>query len=142
MSKKPFSKLSGYWWSKHNDERLIDDMGLKLNQERRNSRFSIYQHAAAAKLGVSTIERLIFDGKGNVLSLLRAIDALDCDIVLVKRRKVRKFWEIPGADERLTQLRKIQYDQNKLKSEKRRAKLKQSEDENDFLRDAGVSDEV
>lgn len=120
------------------DEFMMDDLAQKVDAARRDRRWSIIQMAAGARMQPDTVKKIIYAGKGNILSLLRILDAADYDIVLVKRPKQKKFWEIEGAAE---QLHKLKATQLKSKQKERdyyknmQAEIDKYNHELDFLAD-------
>src|SRR5947207_2233495 len=120
------------------DKFLLDLLAGALDDSRRNRRMSFNMLSAKARIAIDTVKNVIYGERGNIRTLLRITDALDYDIVLVKRTRVVKFWEIPGATEQLNKLKR--YNSKKKAEERERARklkddLLRAEAEQDFLKD-------
>lgn len=97
-----------YTFIRDRDIVMFEDLALKIDTARRDRRWSILQMAAAARIQPETVKKIIYGGRGTIVSLLRMLDAADYDIVLVKRPRQKKFWEIEGAEEQLHKLKVMQ----------------------------------
>ncbi len=83
------------------DKRMINDLLDKVEDARRLRKLSLLKVAAMARIKHTIVKNLIYAGGGTIRTLLRVIDALDYDIVLVKRQKVRTIFEVEGAHQQL-----------------------------------------
>lgn len=118
------------------DEELLHELGLRINNERLRTQNSIPDISAKGRMSTTTVQQLIHTGRGTVTSLLRIADAMDCEIILSRRLKIRTISEIEGAEERLF---KIHHQQLKQKNDKyyqqksKRREFDRAEWERDFL---------
>lgn len=118
------------------DEVLLEELSLRLDAERRATNESILRTASRARVQLDTVKKLIYTGRSTTVTLLRIADALDCDVVLIRRAKKRKIWEIPGAEEQLFKLNQIQTkakQNERTRKNSQREKLDAAERERDFL---------
>lgn len=118
------------------DEVLLEDLALKINNERMASREPIIRTAARSRIQLETVKKLIYTGRSTTVTLLRIADALNCEVVLIRRTRKKKIWEIEGAEEQLYKLNKIQTiaKQNERKRKNsQRQRIEDAERERDFL---------
>jgi hypothetical protein len=117
---------------------LMDELSSRINSEKKRSGFSVHTLAARSNLCRATITRSLIDGNMSTKTLLKIIDAMDCDIVFVRRAKLRTIFEIEGAEEQLFKFNNENNDNQKRfkgKQKSKREEFNAAERERDFLSD-------
>lgn len=114
----------GTIYKRNRDEVMLDELAARVDLERRKHLQSILEIAARARIQVSTVTKIMHTGECTTVTLLRIADALNCDVVLVRRPKDQKMWEIPGAEEQLFKL-KTQQLKRKRNERQRKASAKE-----------------
>ena len=118
------------------DKRMLGDLCNKIDSCRRERKFSYGKLAAMSRVQVDTVLRMIQNEGGTIRTLLRLIDAMDYDVVFVKRPQRRNMFAVPGAKEQLTKTRSYSAkSKRKKRAEVRSIKqeIEQAEFEQDFL---------
>jgi hypothetical protein len=120
------------------DEKLMDDLGTRINSERMRSRITVMRLASKANIAMSSVERAIIGYFTNSVTLLRIADAMDCDVVLVRRTKIKTIFEVDGAEEQLFKLKKERNDRQRKHQKgkiSKREEYDRAQRERDFLDD-------
>lgn len=127
------------------DKEVLDDIIEKLKAIMRERKYSVNKLAAKSYTDIDTVKRTVYDRAGSLKTFARLLDACDAEIIIIKKKKERRFFDVLGAEERLAKLqeyeraakRKERYQKTKLQKE-----LQRLDDENDFLHDDGGSHEI
>lgn len=100
--------MGGERFIRNRDQEMLDDLAQKIEDVRRIKKSSIIRISAYARIDQKTVKQLIYTGKSTTITLLRIIDALNCDIVLIPQKKKKEFFEVEGAEEQLYKLKQAQ----------------------------------
>lgn len=118
------------------DKRMLADFCAKLEDCRRSRRLSYAKLSAMSRVQLDTVHRMIIAEGGTIRTFLRLIDAMDHDMILVKRPKRRSIFDVQGAEEQYYKLTKYNATAKKKERDEKRSlkqELLKAEFDKDFL---------